>query len=263
MLVRDEYAAFRRPNYQSSDEDHELWSKAFDLVWKAVKKKKIVPEHDDIESKWRSSKRKYEFSGSAIRHELYDISPTHNRVLICVRHVEGSKYGQKTTLKEYFLIKKVGSGVQVIEVNKAVVAKAAKAKPEELGYVINVAVGKEKLQQKHSAKRVGYKFVAKNDADQLVSVWDGSVWEIGKTRTERATDDHSGGFYYYKDIATAEQRVQRSDVFGPCRSHNNLVLIEVEVSGKEFSYGNGKYCATHMKPIRIIKAYSHEYADDE
>jgi len=243
MLIRDGYGAISHccGGKECNESDQILLGKANSLLSLAIRTNKVEASYDGIEKEWRSSKHRFQFSGNAVRHDIYDISPIHQMVLMCVRYVEGSKYGQKTILKKYFLIKKIGSGVQVIEVSKAIVAKAAKAKPAELGYAINVVLGKEKLQKKTLITRRGYKFVTKNDVGEFVSVWDGSSWEIGKKRTECATYDHSGGFYYYKDIETAERSVQKLDVFGDCRTYENLVLIEVEVSGKEYQHPNGQW----------------------
>jgi len=210
---------------------------------------KISAPYDDMI--WgRSGREKGKRIGAAIHHEIYDVTESGKKTLICVRHVEGTKYGQKTTEKEYFLVAKHGRGVKVSPAPKAIAAKAAKG-TGELGQAIEVCEGKAKLHNPAREVRIGYKFVTRNDAGELVSVWDGSSWALGVTRSQGATSDHSGGFYYYATQEEAARAANESSVFGDAREHHNLVLVEVSVTGREFRHG-AKRCATHITPTKII-----------
>ena len=82
--------------------------------------------------------------GDARYHEIYDVTPDGNGALICVREVEGTKYGVRTTSKEYYVVARHGRGVRVIPANKAVAAKAAKTATAP-GEAIAAALGKAKL----------------------------------------------------------------------------------------------------------------------
>lgn len=144
--------------------------------------------------------------------------------------------GIKTTNKTYYILTRHGNGVRVAEANKAVAAKAAKG-CQELGQAIDVCEGRAKLVTAASRDRIGYKLVTRDDGGRLVSVWDGSAWDIGVTRIEAATSDHTGGYYYYASEQEAIEAAARSDVFDRAREHANLVLVEVRVSGRESKKG--------------------------
>lgn len=175
-------------------------------------------------------------------------------MLVCVRETEGTRYGVKTLSKSYFLIAKRGRGITVSGANKAVVAKAAKSCGNTIGGAIIIVSGRGRLPTPMAEKRAGYKLVQKED-DGLVSVWDGSPWPLGKTRTERATPDHEGGFYYYASLDEALEAAAHNEVFGSAREHKKLVVIEVEASGNHYKH-EGRYgtklCATRIKPIREV-----------
>lgn len=251
-------SSFSHDNYgvlvlskNTNEEDRALLVSAKALIGLAEKGKKIPKRFDDMY--WGTSgKERGKYIGDALRYDINDISPNGRAVLMCCRTVEGDRYGQKTIDKEYFLIRVHGKHVRVISANKALAGKAAKS-AEELGDAISVVTGKTKYIAPANRVRKGYKFVTRNEAGKLVSVWDGSSWALGKTRTEAATENHRGGFYYYKSIEKALSGAENNETFGYARSHNNLVLLEVEVSGRQFEHANEKLCATRIKPIREVR----------
>jgi hypothetical protein len=219
------------------------------MATQAAQRGKIPAKYDDME--WgKSGKERGKRIGNALYHEVYDFTPNGRKALICVREVEGDRYGQKTTSKTYYIVAKHGAGVRVTEAPKAIAAKAAKG-AGELGQAIEVCEGKAKLHNPAREIRTGYKFVTRNDAGELVSVWDGSAWALGVTRSQGATSDHSGGFYYYATKKEAVSAANESSVFGNAREHHNLVLVEVSVTGREFRHG-AKRCATHITPVLIV-----------
>ena len=80
-------------------EDRASLTAAYDLVALAAKSGKIPAAFDDME--WgRSGKERGKRIGEARYQEVYDF--TSSAVLVCVRSVEGTRYGQKTTEKVYF-----------------------------------------------------------------------------------------------------------------------------------------------------------------
>jgi len=225
------------------------------LIGKAAKKKKIPQVYDDMTWERVSSRIGTKLIGTAIHHEIYDITPDAKKVLVCCREAEGTRYGVKTVKKDYYLIKKHGNGTIVEPAKKAVAAKAAKAGGDILGYAIEVVEGKAKLKTAMSEKRTGYKAVTTDDQGALVSCWDGSDWSIGKTRTERSTDDHSGGYYYYRTMDEVLTAAAESNIFGPLREHKKLVILRVEASGSEHKISeSGKLCTTRIKPAAVVAA---------
>jgi hypothetical protein len=214
---------------------------------------KIPAAYDDM-SWGRSGKERGHRIGRACHHEIYDVNAEGTRALVCVREVEGTKYGIKTTSKEYFVVARHGLGVRVLPANKAVAAKAAKAAGDALGVAIEVALGKAKLPVKPTELRTGYKLLVRGD-DGFVSAWDGSAWQIGKARVEAATANHAGGFYYYADLGEALEAAAANDVFGSAREHNRLVVVEVQASGRHYAHRaehGTKLCATRVMPVREI-----------
>lgn len=214
---------------------------------------KLLSEFDDME--WgRSGKERGHRIGEARHHEVYDVNPEGTRALVCVRGVEGTKYGVRTVSKEYFVIARHGRGVRVLAANKAVAAKAAKVAGAALGKAIEIALGKAKLSVKATEIRTGYKLLERTEAG-FVSVWDGSEWEIGKARIEAASDDHTGGFYYYASFEEALLAARANDVFGPARDHGRLAVVEVEASGRHYCHRAAfgvKLCATKVRPVREV-----------
>lgn len=93
--------------------------------------------------------------------------------------------------------------------------------------------------------------IKRNQAGELVSVWDESSWALGVQRSQGATPDHTGGYYYYATADEAVDAARANDVFGSARKHYGLVLIEVSVTWREYRHGV-KRCATHMAPVRIV-----------
>lgn len=224
--------------------DSQIMAAATALVKSAVQKKKLPASFDNI-----SWDRKRRADGYALHHEIYDISPAATRVLLCIRETEGTKYGVKTTSKTYYIIARCGC--TVTPVSKALAAKAAKSCADELGHGIAICLGKEKLKLPAQEIRTGYKALTTDESGTPVSVWDGSPWHLGKSRVEKASDTHTGGFYYYRTIDQVLAAAAENGIFGDCRDHKNLVIARVEVSGREYSHGL-KLCASKIKPLEII-----------
>lgn len=222
---------------------------ARELLKLAEQRGKIPAAYDHL-----SFDRKGRSDGDALHHEIYDVTPDGNRALVCLRSTEGSKYGVRTTSKEYVIIARHGRGVRVLAANKAVAAKAAKAAGEELGIAIETALGKRKLAVKAGTIRTGYKLLLRTEAG-FRSVWDDSEWLFGKPRIEAATNDHTGGYYYYATLTDALQAAAENDVFGKAREHHRLAIVEVEAAGRHYEHRAKvgiKLCATKITPIREI-----------
>ena len=243
-LSRDAYGAIYAR--MASAPDQALFVSALNLVKIAAKSGKIPAAFDEM--KWEKRKK----IGSARHHEIYDITPDGRVVLVCCRSVSGDRYGQKTTGKEYFLVRAFRAGVKVEVANKSLAAKAAKSTSNMLGAAIAIVSGKDIYHAPANKVRTGFKLVERDDSGALVSVWDKSSWAMGKTRTEAATEDHSGGFYYYESIEKAVAAAAKNETFGDAIKHNRLVVVEVEASGRHFKHDNEKLCASRIRPVREI-----------
>lgn len=251
-LTRDTYGVLHT-QYSPTGAVMPAYQSARDLIARATKSKKIPAAYDGME--WgKSGRERGHKIGDARHHEIYDITPDGRAVLVCARSVSGDRYGQKTTGKEYFLIRAHGAGVHVTPANKALAAKAAKI-AVSLGDAIATVTGKKTYTAPANRIRAGYKMVELTDSGDLVSVWDGSPWTLGRTRTEAATEDHRGGFYYYSKIEDAIAAAAANDTFGSARQHRRLVVVEVEASGRHFRHQGEvavKLCASRIRPVREV-----------
>lgn len=239
---RNSYGELTPANYS-----YELWVSANNLIHLAVKSKKIDRSYDTI-----SFTRRGRADGSARHHEIYDIHPDPIRVLLCVRETEGTKYGVATTSKNYYIIGKQGRGVKIADANKFVAAKAAKHAGCELGCAINILEGKAKLTIKHpdkSAKNwIAYKKLAVLPDGRMYSIYDGSEYCMGKTRTDRAMKNHNGGLYAYMEKNQAKHaEFPDNSKFADA----DKIIVKCLVSGNFVQYDNGKHSFSEMKIINV------------
>ena len=254
---RDDYgeivfSAFKKDNSENYLRD--LQAEACRLVADAAKKKKIPRSFNLIE---RDSK-KGTFDGSATAHGIYDVSEDGRHCLVCVRDSEGSKYGVRTTSKTYFLISAHGkTGVKVRPASKAKAAKAAKQaiKP---GDAIAVCLGKKKLKSALSQKKIfGYKIV-KNYGEDYISVYDeDKFWILGEKSVEKATSNHTGGYYVFDSAERAVNVWKENSVFYDTliRENDKFSLLECECHGRRFRHDNEKICITSVKPVKKIASF--------
>lgn len=102
-------------------------------------------------------------------------------------------------------------------------------------------------------KSIKYKKVAIDPDGDLVSVYDGTVYEIGKTLRQACRPDHNGGWYVYetaKDADTAKfpNDSRHLDLF----LSGDTALLRCEVWGRCESYASGESAWTYCKPIDVV-----------
>lgn len=244
-LARDTYGALHH-SMSINDTDRALYSAALKLTLAAAKYKKIPTSFDGME--WGSSgKEKGKKIGDALHHEIYDISPDGRIVLVCCRAVSGDRYGQKTTGKEYFLVRAHGAGVRVLPANKAIAAKAAKSAGPVLGVAIAVCSGKQKLTTAPMKKRIGYKAVA-YVGGELKSIFSAEKYTLGTRKADAVADDHGGGYYFY---ASPEEACRAEVPNASALINEKRVILKCEMSGRGLAYGS-KLAASYIRPIEII-----------
>lgn len=142
-MKRNEYGML----LPTTPEDIALLSGAKKMISEAAIKRKIEKSFEDMEWVRISSAKGTKRIGNASVHEIYDVTSDGKKVLVCVRDVEGTKYGQKTTSKTYYLIEKHGKGVRVVEADKSIAAKVAKQSESNLGNAIFKCGAKAKIQK--------------------------------------------------------------------------------------------------------------------
>lgn len=225
--------------------------RAIDIIKTAVAKKLIPRAYDNI-----SFDRKGRADGYALHHELYDFAP--GSALICIRESQGNgKYGVSTSAKNYYIISRSNGKITVIPADKNRAAKLAKS-GLPIGGTIGALTGKKPAKIKVAVRtktQTGYKLLKQTESGDLVSVWDESPWPLKQTRSERATKDHNGGFYYYASLQECLDAAWNNDTFGECRDHKRLVIAQVKADGMHYEheaqYGT-KLCATRITPIKIV-----------
>jgi hypothetical protein len=228
MHVRPEVAAHRA---------------ASQLVREAVG---LIPAACDSIS-WERRGSKSWLAGIATHHEIYGYAP--GAVVVSVRHTEANKYGVRTINKTYFLITRADDGEILAKKTYAPIAKHAKLAGNDYARAVRVAQG-ERIPLVKPARR-GYKLVARTDTG-YASVWDNSQWQLGVTRSERISADHSSGLYYYESLDDCLSAARTNGVFQQHMQHSKLAILEVEASGNEHEYANGKICAGRITPIADI-----------
>jgi len=219
------------------------------MIAQAVKSKKIDKAYDYIS--WDRKKRA---EGDALHHELYDVSEDGRHCLVCLRSTQGNgKYGVSTTSKDYVIISQWGAGVKVVEAPKAKAAKAAK-QAKNPGDAIMVCLGKKKLTTPQLEKTTCYKIAVWDEDEGFISVYDSSSWSLGKTRTERSTMNHRGGYYVFPSVESALEAWSDRVVFTPqILSHRKkYALLECECSGRAYQHDSGKICISRVKPVNQV-----------
>jgi ASC-1-like (ASCH) protein len=227
------------------------YDRAMNIYKMAVQKGLIESGFDDTEYSRSKGKR----IGHMLNIDYYDIAP--GALLVQYRYIHMHKYGMDIR-KEYFLVRRQHGKITVENriKDKPRIMKLAKS-DLPAGGVISAITGKKtaKIKVPPVIKYIGFKALIRNEGGELCSVWDGSQWELNKTRVEAATPDHDGGFYCYKNLKDCLNAAQKADIFGNAREHNNLVIVEVETSGKRYGHESTcgmKICTSRMKVIKII-----------
>jgi len=231
----------------------DLYSEARCMIQQAEKKGKIPREYDNIKTKWKNGRPK-EHSGDACRHEIYDISGDARHTLLCCRTAEGNKYGIRTISKTYFIISTWGKGLKIIEASKSKAAKAAK-QAKLPGDAIKICLGKKKLRNPATEKRICFKIVAKvNDSYQ--SVYDDSAWDLGTSRIEKSSMNHGTGFYVFPSVQTAvtvwKKRLAFADKW---MTADEYALLECECYGRSYRFDNDKICISRVKPMKEVLTF--------
>ena len=248
-ISRDNYGAVCVVRWSSSAASPRAIISAYQaaelLIPAAVKNKSIPAAYDSI-----GFDNKNRADGSALHHELYDFAP--DAAIICIRKTEGTRYGVKTLNKSYMIIERIEGKIVASKVSIPV-AKFAKLPDIKFGQIISRVRGEEgavKLPVALSAWDTAYKALAL-DGDTLRSIFSGEEYVLSKLKTERAQDDHNGGYYVYPTI---EQALQAQVPDSSKCLNLPRVIARCEVSGRAVTYGNGKIARTYLRPLEIVAA---------
>ena len=206
---------------------------------------RLIPQADDTLS-WDKKGRA---NGYTTHHEIYDYQSRPAAAIVCVRQTEGTRYGVATKSKRYFLVSRPAGKIAAREL-AIPVARYAKSPDCHAGDIVKIAGGKKialrTAAQIEAEKEIaGFKLLKISVDGKLLSVWDGSVWQPGKTRAEFARDEHKSGLYYYRDLVSAIEAASKNEVFREEMQHKNLGIFAVKTTGKQINYG-AKWAASKI-----------------
>jgi len=208
------------------------------LLTGAIKNGKLAAEYIETDRKGR---------GDCLNYDIYDVA--RGVVLVQRRHTTIDKYGNHPQ-KDYFIISEGGRVVEPVA-NKTMIVKWSR-RAKKPGDIIKADRGEIKIDMSNPVA-YGFKAVTKNEQGHYISVWDQSSWSLKKTRVEKATINHTGGFYYYPSVRSLKAAIEDNDVFGECRSHDNLFILKVRVEGHRYQVYNDKHCASRLTPVEVVK----------
>ena len=98
-------------------------------------------------------------------------------------------------------------------------------------------------------KHIRFKQVAEHRRGQFASIFDGSSYDLGKTKREKAQPDHGGGFYVYPSEYEANSAAfPKNSLFQDC----NRAVLRCEVWGTCQKYDNGKESWSNIKPLEVV-----------
>ena len=107
----------------------------------------------------------------------------------------------------------------------------------------------EKPKRSPAVKQERFKQVAQDVDGALRSIYDGTEYELGKTKREAAKPDHGGGFYVYR----SPEEAQAADFPRGSRFKDlPRVILKVQTWGKNHVYGNNKESWSYCKPLTVV-----------
>lgn len=108
-----------------------------------------------------------------------------------------------------------------------------------------------------------YKLVTIDRQGDFVSMWDGSVYRLGETRTELALPDHGGGYYVYQNLDRLVEAWRGGFLVSGQGDYFVIAMLECECAGPILEYDNGKIAVTHCRPTRLIGKWHKRRVDDD
>ena len=245
LLERDEYGALQMGEHLQAIQIDEVKN----LLKKAASQTPGIPAE-------YAERSKTEFE--CLNHDVYDVVLVRGKVRgLIVQARWFWKHLRKTRTsmtKSYFLVTAVRNKVTVMELENATCAKRAK-NTTKLGQLSAHYLGKITVRCPAPLRpsKFAFKVVAKTDDGQLLSVFDGSEYEVGTWRAETARPNHGGGYYCYRDEELAIEATKRGDTFHNSVSEGKtLVLCKVETGGKRVVYDGAKVAVSRLRVLEEI-----------
>lgn len=96
---------------------------------------------------------------------------------------------------------------------------------------------------------------------QYASVYAPNVtYTLGRRLTQKAQEDHGGGYYSYPDHEEMVRLFQQGKLFKPSwlSEQQDYAILECEISGTILFYRGGKRASTYIKPIREVARIAYQ-----
>lgn len=247
LLLRDEYGALTLSAHLTPAQAQDVKN----ILAKASSLK------DGIPKEYVAGDRK-EFE--CLNHDVYDVQLIRGKVrgvVVQARYFWKHVRKARTRMtKTYYLVTANRSLVTVKTLDSATCLKRAK-NTTKLGQLVGHYQGAVivKCARPTVDTHMAYKVLAKADDGRLVSAFDGSIYELGTWRIQAAIENHKGGYYCYFDKTLAINATKQGTTFNRnVTEGKNLVLCEVEVSGRHIAYKSGKVAFTGLRVVRELEA---------
>ncbi len=225
------------------------WTSAQKVVETATTNGLLPKQYQDWDDKGR---------GNGVSVDIYGYKA--GLVLVQIRRVERrTKNGYLNVHKRYV----VTDGTEIMEVSAQAVRRSIKADDgvaTPLHAVVKTLpagwqklVGEQfKIPPLPQVQREVWKVLAMVDGT-LRSVYDNSLYDVGKWRTEKARSDHRGGFYAYASAAEAIEAAKANEIFRrEWTEGKQLVLARCEAMGTPIRYGN-KLAFSRIRVLEICE----------
>jgi hypothetical protein len=199
-----------------------------------------------------------------LNHDVFDVQldglSTVKAIIVQVRRFSRNlRKGYTRLSKEYVMVTREGSRLAATKLDSGTCVKRAKT-AKALGQLVAHYCGGPTLRCKTPAVETadGYKILAIAADGTLRSVYDGSQYRLNTWRSQKAKDNHGGGFYFYRTEEEALEGMRCNATFAPAlTAGKELALCWVEVSGRTVSYGSGKQAASRLRVIEVLQKLQH------
>lgn len=201
--------------------------------------------------------------GTATNHDIYSYSHDGTLILVQVRHAEVRKYGTNVKI-QYF----VTDGDDCIEIVKGKnnIKRAAQTDPSpdsplrflrsqlKAEWQVKLSENPVKLTAPKATEYEVYK-ILHNDNGTLKSVYSGEVYTVGKSKVQKACDEHGGGYYAFLSQDTALKVFADGKAFNSDWTEGKtFVLCKGKAFGKPVVYSNGKRSFSRLVISEVLQS---------
>jgi hypothetical protein len=231
------------------------WREANDVLQRAIEFG-LLDEAGIVDT--GSSRRRSRWE--AVNHDIY--SYTHDGKLIVVQQRESESDGRYTNVKIRYFVTDGERAIEIVNGKKQIIKRAATADaaPDSPLRALRSILPAEwqelidgtpvKLAGTKRATGTGYKLLEMAEDGTLRSLWSADYqYTLGKTKMQKAREDHRGGLYYYR----TPDECKRLAAGNWGRTIAQFALVRCEVGGNTIEYDSGKRASTYLRPVEVVE----------